>query len=289
MKPGYVSKRSTSFPILEFLVLLFIFQCSLVLAETPDGHIPESPASPAPNAEETESESVPPAATTPAPSADTQTTSELQPTSKEPLPPVPTKPEAENTGRFRRHLDFFGMNLGGGGILFMAEEKNRFIAMAKIHVQLFNIRLNYLYFTVLDVYLTPIIGLLGGGIRAGYRHPLRTDWKSEIRFGGSFGVGNIVFSPFSTSTDSINLFPLSPHFEYVYNTRHGTVGLGIEIPVYFHRVRVLEIYGDRYHLPAASIGFGVYFHFSVGRIELKHREREDLDVMDKNQESGVNP
>ncbi len=288
MKPGYVSKRTTSFPILEFLVLLFIFQCSLVLAETPDGHIPESPASPAPNAEETESESVPPAATTPAPSPDSQTISESEPTSEEPLPPVPTKAEAENTGRFRRHLDFFGMNLGGGVQFFFAKDSSdssdsssKPVPNISIYAQLLNFRLNHLYFSFPEIYVVPLYGILGGGLRMGYRMPLNASWRSEIRVGATLGGGVAAFW--------VPVIITEPHVEYVYNTKHTSVGVGLKVPLMFLLEPDLEEEGY-YH--TASVGVAFYFHFSVGRIELKRREREDLrlnDPMDKNQESGMNP
>ncbi len=265
MKPDYVSKRTTSFPILGFLVLLFILQCSLVLAETLDGNILESPASPAPNAEETESE----------------------PTSEEPLSPVPTKPEAEDTGRFRRHLDFFGMNLGAGvRLLFLKNEAMRTGPVVISSVQFLKVRLDKLYFNVVEVYPIPFFGVLGGGFRIGYRHFLNSDARSEIRFGGAFGVGVI-----TSIYDSYWIFPISPHFEYAYNMKYGSVGFGLEIPVYFHTEKELESgeYSDTTYLKLVSMGINLYFHFSVGRIELKRREREDLDMMDKNQESGMNP
>ncbi len=206
------------------------------------------------------------------PSADTQTISELQPTAEEPLPPVPTKAEVENTGHFRRHLDFFGMNLGAGGYFAFFREGNLSALKIQSDVQLLNFRLDHLYFSILEIYPIPFHSFIGGGVRIGYRYPMDSYWHSEIRMGAALGAGGILFS----LEESVIMVRVCPHIEYIHNTKNASVGAGIEIPIYFHSKKELEYYKFE-HLNPISIGVGVYFHFSVGRLSLEKKKNEAID------------
>lgn len=166
-----------------------------------------------------------------------------------------------------RNIEWFEMNIGGGG-LFMNVGDDRAHAVVverftpKADLLFFNLHWPWFHLTVLEVHPVFFLGFLGGGTRLGARVPLASDHRHELRVGAFLGMDAYLFHINSFSPT----LSIKPHLQYVYNTRIGSVGAGIDVPISFHfKETMMGGDGHTVSVPPVMSGIMVYFRWSVGR------------------------
>ncbi len=135
--------------------------------------------------------------------------------------------------------EWFGMNLGAG----IAGSFNFLVA----DVYLFTLRWKYFYWTIIEGKVSYYVGFAGGGSRIGGRIGLSQDRLHELRLG--LGLAGGMF----TTWGGWGYGPIiTPHLQYVYNTKHGSVGVGLDLPI------GIAVNGD-----GIAVGPMVYFLWTV--------------------------
>lgn len=175
--------------------------------------------------------------------------------------------EAATPAEFERNVEWFGMNLGGGVLLFnLGAESTYGISTTKFQPQadllLFNLTFPGWYLTPLEVHPVFFLGTVGGGVRVGGRVPLSGDGRHELRLGSYVGCDGVLFH--------INAFhptlALQPHLQYVYRTDLGSVGAGLDALLFFHfRDEMVGDDGHTVSVPPLASGVSLYFRWTVGR------------------------
>lgn len=187
--------------------------------------------------------------------------------------PAARSPDEPGLSRQRRNplarnVEWIGMNLGGGVHHFDVEDANwghiaRTQFSLKSDLLLFNLHWPRIYWTVLELHPTLLLGYFGGGTRLGARIAIADDLSHELRCGAYLGLDLYVFHINAVAPT----LAIGPHAEYVYNTRHGSVGLGIEVPINFHFDDEMSgADGRGVAVPPALIGVALYFRWSVWRM-----------------------
>jgi hypothetical protein len=166
-----------------------------------------------------------------------------------------------------RNIEWFGMNIGGGGLFMNAGDDDPHAIVvdgsaAKLDLLLFNLHWPRAHLTVLELHPVFLFGFLGGGARAGARVPLSSDHRHELRFGAFVGLDYYVFHINAVHPT----LSLKPHLQYVHNTRIGSVGGGIDVPINFHFQETMSG-GDGHSVsvPPVLTGIMVYLRWSIGR------------------------
>ncbi|MCA9666673.1 MAG: hypothetical protein KC503_13835 [Myxococcales bacterium] len=165
-------------------------------------------------------------------------------------------------------IDWVGMNLGGGAQVFNPGAENAYgLTFTRAYAQgdllLFNFRFARWYLTAVELHPVIWIGYVGGGSRAGLRLPL--GGSHELRVGLFAGMDVVLFH--------INAWhptlSLRPHLQYVYSTRIGSVGVGIDGLLNFHMRSSMRGHdGNTADVPAGLYGVGFYLRWTVGRTQL---------------------
>jgi len=184
---------------------------------------------------------------------------------------------------YEKNLDWFGGQVGGG-LIFIRKEIRYRSSLPSTYIDilealpvmvgdifLFNLQFPLVYFTPIEFHHLPDIGLFGVGVRLGMRFPITPDYKHEIRLGSYFG-----YDFFSTWHEEYHSLSLRPSLQYVYNMQGGSIGLGADIPIIMPCLEkdgenCQEIREDNGHtsdIKPVSIGFLLYFRFTIGRIQL---------------------
>lgn len=93
---------------------------------------------------------------------------------------------------------------------------------------LLTLRWKYAYWILFEAKPQLMVGFAGLGGRAGGRIPLSRDRRHEVRIG--LGVAGGIFRTRTTGFFARGPI-LTPRVQHVYNTKHGTVGVGLDVPV----------------------------------------------------------
>jgi len=148
-------------------------------------------------------------------------------------------------------VEWIGANMGAG----WAGDFN----CIKADVFFFTIRWPSLYWTILEVYPMYGYGFLGGGGRFGGRFMVGLNGREELRVGVGLGYANFqTYRSFkyAKSRSECIFGPMCdfglvviPHFQYIYNTNEGNIGVGLDLMAGFR---------DYF-----ALGPMVYFRWSV--------------------------
>jgi len=170
---------------------------------------------------------------------------------------------------YAKNIEWFGMNLGFGMNFYKIEysyysdqEGNKIQKLPLAALSLFNLQYKHFHFTFLELDLVPLYGMLGGGIRGGGRIPITPNFQQEIRIGSFFGLEALsLIIPFD------GVFAFRPYLQYVYNTRNGSWGFGLDLPInlFKHKNDIRDGDGHSAAAQLVSGGFLLYFHFKFGR------------------------
>jgi hypothetical protein len=158
---------------------------------------------------------------------------------------VPEKPRLAGGIEF---VEWFGMNLGAGVVSGTQ-------SYGRIDLHFATLNWPGFYYTVLEANVFPFFGMAGVGGRLGVRMPMG---DAELRLGGRLGFSfweRKVTSrgPFSSDTGYEDVIgaDITPHAQYIRKLEHGTIGVGMDIPILF---------GVGGHVAG---GLHVYFRWSV--------------------------
>lgn len=140
------------------------------------------------------------------------------------------------------YIEWFGMNLGAGYV-------PPSYSFGRIDLHFATINWANVYYTALEGNIFPYFGMAGVGGRLGWR----TSWgKDEMRLGLRWGFAFWMHEDddeeygegFDIGSD------ITPHIQYVHRYAHGTVGVGLDVPIYAG-------------LDSVAGGFHIYFRWSV--------------------------
>jgi hypothetical protein len=171
---------------------------------------------------------------------------------------------------FRRNIEWLEMNVGGGLGLYnvqydYADDHGiQSKALACVDILLFNLHIEHLSITLLEVHPFYLFGNIGAGVRVGGRIPLSNDYRYELRMGSFLGGDS-----FSMITPFIDMgFSIRPYFQFVYNDTYGSVGLGMDGSI----IIIKSISDGDSHTAKLNAPFAgcvlMYVRFSIGRTPL---------------------
>jgi len=163
--------------------------------------------------------------------------------------PGPGMPDPEKSPGMRQpnftggieFVEWFGMNLGAGYV-------GSSYSFGQIDMHFFTLNWPGFYYTVFEASIFPFYGMSGVGGRMGVRLPMG---DGEIRIGGRLGFKSWLNPDRSDYAGMETGMDLTPHVQFVRKLAHGTVGVGLDIPIMF------GVSG------AVAGGFQVYFRWSV--------------------------
>lgn len=128
-----------------------------------------------------------------------------------------------------KYIEWFGMNLGGGYI-------HNTMSFGRIDVHLATINWPQIYYTMFEGNVFPYLGMAGVGGRLGWRKVLG---RTELRLGS--GLGFAYWVHYKQEGDSRGHvcgewrntmgIGITPHFQILRRFRHGTFGIGLDIPI----------------------------------------------------------
>ena len=167
------------------------------------------------------------------------------------------------------NLEWFAMNLGGGATFFNAGDERPYAvrvqgrATVQADLLFFNLQRPGWYWSVIELHpVFSLVGMLGGGTRAGVRIPLSAGYRDELRIG--------CFAGMELATFHINAvhptLSMRPHLQYVHNTGSGSIGVGADALINLH-FRDEMTGGDGYifDVPPVASGVTIYLRWSYGR------------------------
>ncbi len=109
----------------------------------------------------------------------------------------------------------------GGGAIFGTHQ------YVKLNLGVFTVSQEHWYYTPFEAEFMPWYGTLSFGGRAGYQHFIGAGWA--VRAGVKLG-----WNTWSESTGCYILdgVEVAPHVQFIRYFKHGSVGIGVEAPVY---------------------------------------------------------
>jgi len=134
--------------------------------------------------------------------------------------------KAITANNFSNGIEWVGINIGAT-LMMSLDHESGFTDMtfAKADLLLFTLRRDRFYMTLLELHVLPTLGPLGLGIRMGHRCPLTANYAHEIRIGAMISFD---FLP-SRNMDFAKTLSFAPHLQYIFNTKHISLGLGLDL------------------------------------------------------------